>query len=235
MAEKKTEAAAPVQIADVAKPGKSAPSASAKPIIVTNRPVLKDPMMVDETTKTNDSAASAAPLTHLKIGPLSDAEKQVPATAPTSDEPAAVTKTNTTSDENPKRELVVDPPHDETVTDTVASELTAEADKSAAEPDTAESDLTVSDEAPAKPDPTDAHAEADQAAADLRTKELADLVESRKFYLPINQVEKRKAKRYVWAGVILIVLLAVAWADVAADAGLISIPGIKAPTHFFSN
>ena len=70
-----------------------------------------------------------------------------------------------------------------------------------------------------------------QAEADAKTQEL---VESKQYFLPINAVEHRKTARFAAAGIVLVLLLVVAWADVALDAGLISIPGLKAPTHFFS-
>jgi hypothetical protein len=44
------------KLMDVARPGKSAPSASAKPIIVTNRPIIKqDPMMAPDNLPTSVS------------------------------------------------------------------------------------------------------------------------------------------------------------------------------------
>jgi hypothetical protein len=36
-------------------------------------------------------------------------------------------------------------------------------------------------------------------------------------------------------GVVLAIVLALAWADIALDAGLIQINGVKPVTHFFSN
>src|SRR5882757_2872268 len=70
MPEPRSKPGAP-KVFDVAKPGKSAPSASSKPIIVTNRPVLKDPMMVDESTDagTKDKEPLTAPI-RIKIQPL---------------------------------------------------------------------------------------------------------------------------------------------------------------------
>lgn len=64
---------------------------------------------------------------------------------------------------------------------------------------------------------------------------IQQLIDSRKYELPINSIEKRKAKHFVVLGVILAVLLVLAWGDIAADAGLIHISGIKPLTHFFSN
>ena len=54
------------------------------------------------------------------------------------------------------------------------------------------------------------------------------------YYLPINQVVRRRSKHVAIIGAVLIILLGLAWVDVSLDAGLISIPGVKAPTHFFS-
>lgn len=59
------------------------------------------------------------------------------------------------------------------------------------------------------------------------------LVLAKTYYLPINQVVRRRSKRVAIAGAVLILLLSMAWADVSLDAGIINIPGIEAPTHFF--
>ena len=61
------------------------------------------------------------------------------------------------------------------------------------------------------------------------------LIDSKKYELPINSVEQRRSKRVVVFGVALSLILIVAWADIALDAGLIHISGIKPVTHFFSN
>jgi hypothetical protein len=53
------------------------------------------------------------------------------------------------------------------------------------------------------------------------------------YYLPINQVVRRRSKHVAIAGTALIVILCLAWVDVSLDADLITIPGVKAPTHFF--
>jgi hypothetical protein len=36
-------------------------------------------------------------------------------------------------------------------------------------------------------------------------------------------------------GILLVVVLAVAWVDIALDAGLVEIGNVKPMTHFFSN
>lgn len=67
-----------------------------------------------------------------------------------------------------------------------------------------------------------------------REAQLNKIAEAKTYYLPINQVEHRRNKRAVVLGSILVIILGLAWADVALDAGLVSVPGVKAPTHFFS-
>jgi hypothetical protein len=67
-----------------------------------------------------------------------------------------------------------------------------------------------------------------------RRAEVQKIITSRKYYLPINAVGKRRAKRYVILGIVLIVILVAAWVDVALDAGMIHVHGIKPLTHFFS-
>jgi hypothetical protein len=171
---------------DVDKPGKSAPPATSKPVIVSNRPLLKDPMVVDEEAVSENEATEKEELAHStgpKLKPLKE-----PAT------------TSTDTKEN-------QPAEDETPP-------------------------TENDTKP-QPEPKPGH-----DTGPNQTKHGADiqkLIDSRKYELPINAVEKRKTKRFVVLGVFLAILLALAWADIALDAGLVKVSGIKPVTHFFSN
>lgn len=194
-------------IFDVAKPGTSAPSSSAKPIIVTNRPVLQDPMMVADDNKPEAANPTpvVSPSTKKKIEPL---------------HPAADTALEMKTEPQPAPASAAEPNTNETVTPTPKANIDLNTEPS-------ESETTAGDKK--KPE-TD---EALQKKAAERAAELETLTESRKYYLPINQIEKRKNKRYAILGACFIVLLGVAWADVALDAGLITIPGITAPTHLF--
>lgn len=209
------------KVFDVAKPGKSAPATSAKPVIVTNRPVLKDPMVVEEDNNpaitgeapdvaTPPSTPAVSPSnTRLKIQPLNHDE-----TADKKDD--GPTNTLTTAEEKPQAATPAE--SSEGGVPTKSSEDT---------------DIADTDEPPATPK---ANAEATELAARKeaeRQEQLDKVAESRKYYLPINQVEKRRNRQYTIAGVLLIILLAVVWADIALDAGIVTIPGVKAPTHLF--
>lgn len=187
---------------DVDRPGKSAPPTTSKPVIVSNRPLLKDPMVVDEEAASQEGASEKQELAHSagpKLKPLEEPPKPEP-------EP------------EPK-------PEPEAADETPAAETEA----------TAEDDAPPAKSAPkseAKPKQKDEAAAAEQAKHDAAIQEL---IISQKYELPINSVEKRKAKHFVVLGIFLAILLALAWGDIAADAGIIHINGVKPVTHFFSN
>lgn len=63
-------AAAP-KVFDIARPGKSTPSASARPVIVTNRPILQDPMVATATDQAEPMLASK-PSGKITIKPIDE-------------------------------------------------------------------------------------------------------------------------------------------------------------------
>lgn len=73
--------------------------------------------------------------------------------------------------------------------------------------------------------------EADAKAQD----ELDQLVDEKTYFLPINAAVHRRSRNVFIVGVILIVLLALAWLNIAMDAGFVTIPGVRPVTHLFSN
>lgn len=192
-------------ISDVAHPGTSAPSDTSKAII-TQRPIMKDPMVVEEgIDKSEETAKKPAPVKtrEAKIAPL--------------DEPVADTDATPDNAEPPDEAALEEVPEEP------EKETDAESDDSDAKPDSKEKKSK-------KPD-ADAEAAADAAEA----AKLQKLVNSKKYFLPINAVEQRRSKRFVNLGILLAILLVVAWADIALDAGLIQAGSVKPVTHFFSN
>lgn len=217
MSEPKKAARSTKRVMDVSHPGKSAPSASSRPVIVTNRPILKDPMMREEADK---------PVLPDAVAPSVSREVEV--------KPVEAERAKTIAQ--------------------LAEEAKARVDKTEAEkaPETEEPELKPQEELTAKPEPkaeklaesTDAVAPGAEAAADQEAKlaeaakqdaELEKLVETKEYFLPINAVEKRRTKRVVVLGALLSVILALAWVDIALDAGLIQLDNVKPITHFFSN
>lgn len=201
------------KIVDVEEPGKTAPSSTSKPVIVTNRPILKDPMV---TPKADESAE-----------PLADETKKLKHSAGSTIKPID-------DSGSPKDDAIDDQPDAEPEKTYTGQEAKTEAEPSADEETEDESKTTDQPaEKSAKKTKPDPEAEAaEQTKHDAAVQKLAD---SKKYELPINAVEKRKTKHFVALGVVLAVLLALAWGDIAADAGLIRINGVKPVTHFFSN
>ena len=79
--------AKPRKVIDITEPGKSAPPPSAKPIIVTNRPVLRqDPMMMPAPTEVPDGLDAAKPISRV-AKPITIA---VPASEPDAQSAATV-------------------------------------------------------------------------------------------------------------------------------------------------
>ncbi len=76
----------------------------------------------------------------------------------------------------------------------------------------------------------DADAEAEAAKA-AREAELEKLIESGKYAVPINAVQRKRSRMYVT----LLCLLALVLAAVLLDAGVLKIHGIKPLTHFFGS
>ena len=193
-------------VQDVAPLDTTEADSSSKPIIVTHRPLVQDPMVNADTasakTSTEPTDADVAEAKPELKSP-SQSRKIIAPTPAEAAEVMAVTTPDAKPDAN----------------DTNAADDTTGTDK-------ADDSLTV--DGLATPDKKhDAKRAAERAA------NLDELVENHTYYLPINQVEKRRNKRYAILGLFFIIILGIAWLDVSLDSGILTIPGIDAPTHFF--
>jgi hypothetical protein len=254
MADTKKPAASKTKtIIDVAHPGKSAPAGNSKSVIISNRPILKDPMVVDEApVSVEDVAKSPTDTITKRSGPppldvLHEEAKKSTETVELSKSAtiaelaavAAAKKPETSSEEpkpdkpaetEPEDKAEAEPEKPEPKTDDKSEDDESkgdEADKDKTDDDSEEASSSKQDDS--KKETAEAVEQAKQRAA------IEKLADSKKYYLPINTVEKRRSRRFVVLGVVLSLLLIVAWADIALDAGLIHVSNIKAPTHFFSN
>lgn len=222
-------------IADVAHPGTSAPSDTSKSII-THRPMMRDPMVVDEDEKQPEDKAGLTPGKsggETKITPLSEQKDDAPDTmasgAADADAKADDEAEAKTDDKAGDKEDRTDPV--EKPAEPKADDVHGAGAEEPAKDDNAETGDKPGVE-PGKDKTVDDAKAAAQAEEDAKT---AKLIESRKYFLPINAVEQRRSTQIAVAGVILALILAVAWVDVALDAGLIHLGGIKPVTHIFSN
>jgi hypothetical protein len=208
MAESKRSSAQP--ISDVSHPDKTPSSETSRPVIVRSGPVLKDPMIAT-AADTDEEKKPEVPMTQtaqVKLRPLGD--------SPQPEDKKSDEKAESTAEESKEKP-------------------TAKNEAEAADTEKPDTEVTQAGDAQGaqKSDAPDFDAEESKRAEhEAAIQKLAD---SKQFYLPINTVEKRKSKRFVAAGILLSLVLAIAWADVALDAGLVHIGNVKSVTHFFSN
>ncbi len=207
-------------VTDVTEPNKSPPSDTSRPVIVTNRAILKDPMMGGKPTVTSEIEPTDISPPRLpgkpKIEPGLKTDSIVSELTP-ADVNNVPENVAAESDEVPETE---------TATDSLPQST----------------DSTATDTLPKSTDSKDSGAinpEAEAAAAlDKQIEHEAavqKLIDDKQYILPVNALEKRRSKRFVALGILISLLLGLAWVDVALDASLIQVPGLKPVTHFFSN
>lgn len=275
------------KIIDVAQPGKTPPAGNSKSVIVTNRPIMKDPMMVDEAAGAEKPAEKVVAKSEAVIAPLADnatkdeSKDKASAGSKKADaaveeelkkeddkktiavlaEEAAVKKEEAVeADKTDETDSSAEPAGEETAPETELPDVPPESDSDSeadkpesekpAENVTAEADDMPDEEPVAETDKTDDKPESDQPKTDQSVAEadaeeaakqekhdaaIKKLVDSKQYFLPINSVEKRRSKRVMALGIILSILLVLLWIDIALDASLIEIEGVKPVTHFFSN
>lgn len=240
---------------DIVPQNKTMPSQSSKPVIVSTRKIVKDPMVNATDAAVDEKKPEKKATTKIVIQPLHDdvsADEDTPSAedaAPALAEPEAEAATTIEAiepeaNEVPEFTLSEQPQPEQKTEDT---EPSPEAEATASEPEEkveapAEKNNDNSEQSPADNAPS---AEVDEITkkanetklaskeleeAEKRQKEMEALIESKQYFVPINAVKKRKSKRLVWTLLFLIILALAAIA--ALDAGLTDI--IPAPTNFIN-
>lgn len=236
---------------DVIAPGKAAPQPTARPIIVTNRPMIKDPMeppisrTVPVPGEPGDTASHVG-RTVLAAGSTATPEKKLASpivepkgTLPSDTGPVLVPEDDSTqpaesaslpiSKETVRRtELSVDPQPQPSVPLTARDSVPVTAD-SIADEDKKE-DTT---DAPQPGDVAATEKAAAEKVADAERAAQEKIIESGQYYLPIADKKHRGVQRAMLV-LLLVVLLGLVWLDIALDAGIVHFHGIRSVTHFFS-
>lgn len=128
----------------------------------------------------------------------------------------------------PANKLNIQPPA--TIGTEVATEIKSEP--------TTVSEVQPSNSAGAAPPDAKTATEQQSAEAEILAKrdaELQALVDSKRYFLPIDAVEQQQTKQFIIIGVVVSLVLVLIWLDLALDAGLIKLGGLKALTHFFTS
>jgi hypothetical protein len=233
------------KVFDVSHPGKTAAHAAGRPVIVGHTSMIKEDPMVSATPPSE--TPNTAKRTEIVISPPED-------------EPEAVTvKPAAKLPVEPKSEIetaVTEPKEPTKLAEPAVAEATKPADVPPAEPSEAEKPEVVPDEdAATKPDeepaePTDKEAiddsepkpdsdpksedgEKESAEEAQKAAAIQELIDSKKYVVPINTVKQRQTKWIV--AFVLFLLVMVGFTDLAMDADYIKFSGINAPTHFFSS
>jgi hypothetical protein len=121
---------------------------------------------------------------------------------------------------------VITPVHEDVAVEAPAAE------PEALDPKTPIGELVADEEPVAVPD-KDELVET-QRLNEERVDRLRRMIEDEEYFLPINAVEERRSRRSALLGLLLIVLLAVAWYNIALDAGLLPNTYNLPHTQFFS-
>jgi hypothetical protein len=208
------------KIADVSSPGKTAPSASSRPIIVTNHSgMVGDPMIVDDTSAEQPTTAPVIKRSAKTISPVSADMQQGSTPEETSEtEPVSLEGSAETS----PAETLPEPAQGTEPGDQKAAEEKPSSDSE--------------DKGPLRD--TDAENASVEAAAlaaeEARNAELEKLIESGEFSVPINAIQRKRSRTFVAAMCMLAVLLALLLLDALLDVHIISLPVNVPHTHLFS-
>ncbi len=234
------------KIVDVSRPNDTPSSETSKPVIISNRPLMRDPMMaapdseespVTAPVKLPEPLETATPnaVKHERMimppGEAAVAESADPA-IPAEPAPTMLTMND------------FKPPQSETPAEPAAAIPPPSVKKPEIKPDIrpetkpdAPKPYTVTEAPSKKEEPLTAEAQEakDAEEEEERLKQLDKMIEDGTYFLPVDSVNHKKAQRNSFVGLVLALVIGVVWFMIALDANLIQIDGIEAPTNFFSN
>lgn len=191
------------KIFDVTSPGKTVASANSKPMIVSNRSVVRDPMVTPianqesqvnpEEESANDAGSTdAMPISKMRIEPLHTDLKA---------------ETGELVGGSPKAE-------DQSVIEK-APEASASENDASKDTDTIDDEPTddeLDDLNGGKKKPEDKAMAAEAAAAQKRLDEAESAIASKQYFVPINAVKKRRSTRVVVVGLLVVIAVAALFA-----------------------
>lgn len=198
---------------DVSKPGKVAADASARPVIVSHRPQVQDPMVKPETEISELEPASEKPVEPQSA--LASGEKVI---EPLHNDIVAVAKDSQIP--------TTDTPNESIVKDEVKAPADNQPKKSASS-EAAEVDAIADQAGNSKQ-----KAKQDEEQAAAQQAHLQKLIDDKKYFVKIGQVARRRNNRI--AVVLLVVLLLGVGVYVAIDAKLLKV-GFDVPIHIINN
>lgn len=233
---------------DVIAPGKTTPQPTARPIIVTNRPMIKDPMepVIDRIASTpapgeTPEVASRVGRTIASAKTVMPLQKDTPSIA----EPNSTMASQPVAAENTSHQPAVSTITSETPKEPTNTEAAAARTQQAASatrdsvPGAVDSiaeehmDAGGGADGPQPGDVAAAEKAATDKAAEAERAAQEKVIASGQYYLPIADKKHRGVQRALLV-LLLVLLLTLVWLDVALDAGIVCVHGLQPITHFFT-
>lgn len=201
---------------DVARPDKGSltPSGTSRPVIIKHQ-FMSDPMVNQE--RQADLPVVLKPVRKVVIKPVHDdvvPEEENAEVEPTKTAPKLKPETKPVTQPEPLAEPETEP-------------------EPQFSPDTKIADVAPEPDTTAIPDAA-ADEDEDSEARRIRLAKLQQMIDEEEYFLPIETLEERRSRKVAIFGLILIVLLAAAWYNVALDAGLLPNSFDLPHTTFFS-
>lgn len=219
------------KIVDVARPNKSAPSETSKPVIISHRPLMRDPMMAAPAGDPSTRVALPEPVTTAVPTSVKRERLIIPPSAAAT---ASLVIAGANGPLLPTAAFTINKsaPKPQPTAETVKSTPAVAPAETVATPTLDVDTIDAEKSEPLTPVAAEAQAE---AKLEKRQQALAKLVADETYFLPVDSVGQKRAQRMTIVGVVLILVLGAAWFNIALDANLITIDGVEAPTNFFSN
>jgi hypothetical protein len=226
------------QIMDVAKPGKTTPDATTRPIIVNHGEMIKDPMVNTGSEVSGASGEHDVP----DKAPTPRVAKSIQPLSLSSPESKPRESEDSDTDEKASAEVDADAAKAEDVT--IGDKPTSEDEEKPPVPTESSIDSDTKDIEPPGDDSDDAavvDAVADRAAQGKKQKEedketlarrevVNKLVVEKKYFVPIKPPARTRNGRML-AGIVIALLVLLAGGYAAVDAQLLK-PGFDVPFHF---
>jgi hypothetical protein len=214
---------------DIKAPEKTTPSSSSRPLLVTNRSLIGDPMVNTDDPSAEDKPAESIALarTAKTINPVSAdlAEPATDETAASAETPAA--KELKQTEPVPEAETKAEPElKDETPVPPEAPKPAEPTPKDTEDTAVADAPQPTNRDAAAESTADAAKAAAEAEAKAAREAELEQLIESGKYKAPINAVQRKRSRLVAVLLCLIALLLGVAVLDAALDAGLLKADGV---------
>ncbi len=223
----------PSQFMDVSKPGKTAPTASSRPVIVGHKPTVQDPMVNEDSMPPEAHKIDVKRTAPKVVAPLDSAKELEDTKEPSVSEEASEPNVDTAeipTEDTPPVEQTQDNVVEETTVQEGASAAASGGDSRSTKASKDKGSSTVSAVADQASKGKDKKSDQKIEELEKRQAEIEKLIEDKKYFVHTAQATKKQRKTR-WIAIILAFLLLVG-AYLAIDAQVIK-NDIQLPYEFF--